>query len=440
MIPYLPLDLQAAKMKINLVTLGCSKNLVDSEILLKQFKNNGAEITHDANSGSFDAVLINTCGFIGDAKEESINEILEWVQKKKTGKGGKVIVFGCLSERYLNELSVELPEVDQFYGTNDIEKIIKSFGFIKSGSSFEKRVITTTGHFEFLKISEGCNRSCSFCAIPIMRGKHKSKSMESLVAESKYLAGKGVKELILIAQDLSSYGIDLYGKQNLAGLLDKLSQIDGIVWIRLHYAYPSQFPMDILPIIAHNPKLCKYLDIAFQHISNPVLKAMRRNITTSETYSLIEEIRKQVPGIALRTSLMVGHPGETESEFNELVDFVTQVRFERMGVFTYSHEEDTYSFKNYNDSISNEIKEARREELMKKQENISLENNQAMIGKEYRVIIDRNEGELLYGRTEFDSPEIDNEVIITSENATIGSFYNVKITSAFEFDLQGEII
>ncbi len=440
MIPYLLPDLQEAKMKINLVTLGCSKNLVDSEILLKQFKNNGAEVSHDANSGSFDAVLINTCGFIGDAKEESINEILQWVQKKKTGKVKKVIVFGCLSERYLNELSVELPEVDHFFGTNDIEKIIKSFEFIKSDSSFEKRVITTAGHFEFLKISEGCNRSCSFCAIPLMRGKHKSKPIESLVAESRYLAGKGVKELILIAQDLSSYGIDLYGKQKLASLLEKLSRIDGIEWIRLHYAYPSQFPMDILPIIAQNPKLCKYLDIAFQHISNPVLKAMRRNISTSETYSLIEEIRKQVPGIALRTSLMVGHPGETEVEFNELVDFVSQVRFERMGVFTYSHEEDTYSFKNFSDSVSDETKEARREELMKKQESISLENNLAMIGKEYKVIIDRKEDKLFYGRTEFDSPEIDNEVIITSKKASIGSICNVKITNAYEFDLQGEII
>jgi ribosomal protein S12 methylthiotransferase len=421
---------------INIFTLGCSKNRVDSEVLMRQLSANGFMVKHESIDDNFDYIIINTCGFIGDAKEESIETILNFVEAKKAGDIEKIIVFGCLSERYKEELTKEIDEVDAWFGKFEIEKMLKYLSVDFKPKIMPNRIITTPGHYAYLKISEGCDRTCAYCAIPKMTGKHISKPIEDLIEETKSLIKLGVKEIILIAQDLSYYGIDIYKKQMLAELMDKLAQIQGVEWLRIHYTYPTNFPMDILPVMAKHPNICNYMDIALQHISNTVLENMHRNITKEETYKLISEFRKQVPGITLRTTLMVGYPGETEEDFNELKQFVKDARFERLGVFEYSHEEDTYAYDNYTDEISQEIKSSRATEVMEIQQQISFEINQDKIGKEFKVLIDRKEGEYYVGRTEFDSPDVDDEVLIsTSKKMQIGNFSFVKITDADEYDL-----
>jgi len=426
--------------KINIVTLGCSKNLVDSEVLMKQLSNSGFEVVHDANSNDAGTVIINTCGFIGDAKEESINMILEFVEMKKKGGISQLYVMGCLSERYKNDLATEIPEVDQFFGKFEMDRILESLQSKIDKQLLVQREITTPKHYAYLKISEGCDRTCSFCIIPQITGKHQSKSIEQIVEEATLLVEQGVKELILIAQDLSYYGIDLYKKRSLDILLDKISDIKGVEWIRLHYLYPANFPFEILPVMKQKSNICNYLDIAFQHISDNMLSKMRRNITKQATYELINNIRTELPDICLRTSLLVGHPGETEQDFEELKQFVSDIQFERMGVFSYSHEEDTYSYRNYEDDISEEIKQARHNELMELQQTISLSKNIEKIGKHFNVIIDRKEGIYYVGRTEFDSPEVDNEILIEHLHLKLGEFYLVEVVSAGEFDLYCKII
>lgn len=431
---------KASPKRIHVVTLGCSKNLVDSEKLLRQVDNHGFVVSHNEPESGSDIVLINTCGFIADAKEESIETILHYIEAKKRGEVENVFVMGCLSERYRKDLENEVPEVDKYFGVNDLSDIVETLGLDYKENLLGERMVTTPSHYAYLKISEGCDRKCSFCAIPIIRGKHVSTPIENLVREAEFLAARGVKELILIAQDLSYYGIDLYGERKLGSLLNELHEVQGIEWIRLHYAYPTGFPEDILKIIREKEKICHYLDIPFQHISDPVLKKMRRGNTTKQTWELIKNFRKEIPGLSLRTTLIVGHPGEGDAEFRELMDFVKEVRFERLGVFTYCEEEDTYAALNYEDSVPEDVKQQRMEEIMSLQADISNELNRAKIGKTYKVIIDRQEGEHFVGRTEGDSPEVDNEVLIsTDKELEIGCFYEVSITGAEDHDLFGTI-
>jgi ribosomal protein S12 methylthiotransferase len=427
------------KQKINVVTLGCSKNLVDSEVLLNQLSIDGFEVVHDSNDTS-DIVVINTCGFIGDAKEESVNTILQFVDAKGRGEIDKLYVMGCLSERYKTDLETEVPEVDKYFGKFDLKALVGELKATYHPEFIYQRKITTPSHFAYLKISEGCNRVCAFCAIPGMTGKHQSKSMEDLLKEAKYLAKNGVKEILLIAQDLSYYGIDLYGKSMLAELIQKIAEIDGIEWIRLHYLYPTKFPMDILPLFKSVPKLCKYIDIPLQHSSNNVLKHMLRHVTTEETETLLQKIKEEVPGIAIRTTMLVGHPGETEEDFEQLKEFVKRQRFDRLGAFAYSHEEGTYGYKKYEDNIPEEVKNTRVDELMTIQETISAQLNAAKVGQTLKVIIDREDDEFYVGRTEFDSPEVDGEVLISKDvKLKKGHFFSVEITGAEEFDLWGEV-
>ena len=429
------------KKRVNVVTMGCSKNLVDSEVLLSQLEHGKFEVVHDANGSGFDAVFINTCGFINDAKQESIEMILDYAEAKKRGEIGKLYVMGCLSERYQKDLENEIPEVDRYFGKFDMKAMTDELKVTFNPEYIYERKITTPSHFAYLKISEGCNRSCSFCAIPMMTGRHKSRTIESLVAESKYLAKKGVKEILLIAQELSYYGIDLYGKSRLHELVQAISEIDGIEWIRLHYLYPTKFPFEILPVMRENPKVCKYLDMPLQHIANPVLKNMLRHVTREETEALIQKIKEEVPGVAIRTTFLVGFPGETEEDFEELKQFVEDTKFERLGVFTYSNEEGTYAYKQFKDNVPDEEKQERADELMEIQQQISAELNRQKIGKVFKVIVDGKEGDFYTGRTEFDSPEVDGEVLITSEaELQKGEFVNVKITFSEEYDLFGIVV
>jgi len=428
------------KQKINVVTLGCSKNLVDSEVLLNQLSMDGFDVVHDSNDTDSDIVVINTCGFIHDAKEESVNTILQFVEAKGRGDIEKLYVMGCLSERYKLDLEKEVPEVDRFFGKFDMKAVVSELKATYRPEFIYERKITTPSHFAYLKISEGCNRVCAFCAIPGMTGKHRSKSMEELVKEAKYLARNGVKEILLIAQDLSYYGIDLYGKGMLAELIRKIAEVDGIQWIRLHYLYPTKFPMDILPLFKTVSKLCKYIDIPLQHSSNNVLKHMLRQVTTEETEALLQKIKTEVPGIAIRTTMLVGHPGETEEDFEQLKTFIQKHKFDRLGAFTYSHEEGTYGYQKYSDDIQEDVKQARADEIMAIQQGISERLNAAKVGQTLNVIIDREDDEFFVGRTEFDSPEVDGEVLIGKETPLKkGQFVQVEITGSEEFDLYGKV-
>lgn len=427
------------KDKVNIVTLGCSKNLVDSEEILTQLKGNGVDTTHEASNDDANIVVINTCGFIDNAKQESVDTILRYVDAKEEGLVDKVYVTGCLSHRYKDDLEKEIPQVDAFFGTMELPALLKKFKADYKHELIGERITTTSNHYAYLKISEGCDRPCSFCAIPLMRGKHRSRPIEELVNEAKNLARNGTKELLLIAQDSTYYGLDIYKKRNLAELLRSLSDVEGIEWIRLHYAFPTGFPMDVLDVMAERDNICNYLDIPLQHGSNNVLKLMRRGTTREKTEKLLAEMRKRVPGIAIRTTLIAGHPGETEEEFEEMVEFVKESRFDRLGIFTYSHEEDTHAF-SMDDDIPEEVKQERANRVMQIQEEISLEINQEKIGKTMKVLIDRKESGNFIGRTEHDSPEVDNEVHIdaTKHYLRIGDFANIKITDATEFDLYGE--
>jgi len=426
------------KQKVNIITLGCSKNLVDSEVLMGQLGGK-YEVAHDSNDPS-DIVVINTCGFIKDAKEESVDTILRAVEQKKVGDIQKVIVCGCLSQRYKADLKEEIDAVDGFYGVNELPQILKDLDVDYKKELIGERLVTTPKHFAYLKISEGCNRTCSFCAIPLIRGRHKSKTKEEIVKEVELLAAKGVKELLIIAQELTYYGVDIYNKREIADLLNKISEVTGIKWIRLHYAYPSGFPEELLHVIAENPKVNNYLDIPLQHISNKLLKSMKRHITAEQTYALIDKIKNTVPGVALRTTLIVGYPGETEEDFEALMEFVRKVRFDRLGVFQYSHEEHTGAYL-LNDDVPEAVKQERADRIMMLQQDISNELNNEKEGKVFKTIIDRKEGEHFVGRTEFDSPEVDNEVLIPVKNndLKIGEFYNIRITKADFFDLYGEL-
>lgn len=429
------------KNKVDIITLGCSKNLVDSEQLMRQFVANGYTVEHDPHKINGEIVVVNTCGFIGDAQEESINMILELGQAKKTGKIGKLFVMGCLSERFLKEMQKELPEVDKFYGKFNWKGLIADLGKSYYQNLASDRVLTTPAHYAYLKIAEGCNRTCSYCAIPISTGHYQSVPMEELEREVRGLVAQGVKELQVIAQDLTYYGFDLYKRYALPELIERLSDIPGVEWIRLHYGYPSHFPYDLLRVMRERDNVCKYMDIALQHISDRMLQLMRRNITKEETYALIQRMRDEVPDIHIRTTLMVGHPGETEEDFEQLLQFVKDERFERMGAFAYSHEEGTYSFKNYKDDISPEIKQQRLDALMGLQESISADVNASKIDKKLKVIIDREEDDFYVGRSEYDSPEVDPEILISKDQPLmIGQFYTVRITDSQAFDLYGAVI
>lgn len=430
------------KNRIDLITLGCSKNLVDSERLMGQLAACGYKMHHDAEDVKGEIVIVNTCGFIGDAKEESINMILELCEAKKRRKIGQIFVMGCLSERYRKELLEEIPEIDRLYGKFDWKQILTDLGHRWDDSLKAKRFRTTPSHYEYVKIGEGCNRMCAYCAIPLITGTYKSRPMEEIVEEIETFVANGVHEFQLIAQDLTGYGKDLYGRFNIAELVEKIALIPGVEWIRLHYAYPNDFPLDLLPVMAKYPNVCKYLDIALQHASDHVLDRMLRHITCRETEELLARIREEVPGIHLRTTFMVGFPGETEEDFQNLMDFTKRIRFERMGAFSYSEEEGTYSARHYEDDIPAEVKQQRLDALMAAQEEISAEIQEQKVGKTFKVIIDREEGDYWVGRTEFDSPEVDPEVLIpiVSAELEIGKFYQVKITSASAYELVGEII
>ena len=427
---------------IDIITLGCSKNLVDSEKLIRQLEANGYKVTHDSSNPQGEIAIINTCGFIGDAKEESINMILEFCEAKEEGRLRKLYVMGCLSERYLKELEVEIPQVDKFYGKFNWNELLADLGKAYHDEIAIERTLTTPKHYAYLKISEGCDRSCAYCAIPIITGKHISRPMEEIIDEVKLLVSQGVKEFQIIAQELTYYGVDLYKSQKLPELIEKIAQVPGVEWIRLHYAYPTHFPEDLFRVMRENDNVCKYMDIALQHISDNMLMRMRRNVSKSETYDLIEKFRREVPGIHLRTTLMVGFPGETEEDFEELKEFVQKARFDRMGAFAYSEEEGTYAAETYEDSIPQEVKQARLDELMALQQEISADLSNAKIGQELKVIIDRKEGDYYIGRTQFDSPEVDPEVLIKANGKRLfsGRFYRVRITNADDFDLFGEII
>ena len=428
------------KNKVDIITLGCSKNLVDSEQLMRQFVANGYTVEHDPRKINGEIVVVNTCGFIGDAQEESINMILDLGEAKKKGKIGKLFVMGCLSERFLKDLERELPEVDRFYGKFNWKELLNDLGKSFQKDLASERVLTTPQHYAYLKIAEGCNRTCSYCAIPISTGHYQSVPMEDIEREVRTLVGQGVKEFQVIAQDLTYYGFDLYKRYALPELVERISDIAGVEWIRLHYGYPAHFPYDLLRVMRERNNVCKYMDIALQHISDSMLRKMRRNISKEETYELIRRMREEVPGLHLRTTLMVGHPGETERDFEELVEFVKTVRFERMGAFAYSHEEGTYSYNHYEDDVDPEVKQERLDYLMRVQEGICAEINSSKIGKTLNVIIDREEDDFYIGRTEFDSPEVDPEILISKKQAlTLGEFYQVQIKEAQAFDLYGDI-
>lgn len=428
------------KKRIDVISLGCSKNLVDSERLLKQLELSGFQAFHNSDNVDGDIVIINTCGFIGDAKEESINTILTYAEAKNEGRIKELYVMGCLSERYRDDLLAEIPEIDRIYGKFDWVNIVSDIIKRNPATMPYDRVITTPSHYTYLKIAEGCNRFCAFCAIPLITGRYKSRPIEEILEEVRMLVGKGVKEFNVIAQDLSSYGLDIYKRLALPELIDRMAEIDGVKWIRLHYAYPSEFPYEILDVMARHSNVCNYLDIALQHINNDVLKNMRRHITKEETLALIRTIREKVPGIHIRTTLMVGFPGETEEAFNELKEFVREAKFERMGAFAYCEEDDTYAAKNFSDSIPQEVKESRLEKIMAIQEDVALESNQSKIGKTMTVVIDREEPDYFVGRTEFDSPEVDPEVLIDKDDRlTVGNFYDVEITDALPFELMARL-
>lgn len=428
------------KKRIDVISLGCSKNLVDSERLLKQLELSGFQAFHNSDNVDGDIVIINTCGFIGDAKEESINTILTYAEAKNEGRIKELYVMGCLSERYRDDLLAEISEIDRIYGKFDWVNIVSDIIKRNPATMPYDRVITPPSHYTYLKIAEGCNRFCAFCAIPLITGRYKSRPIEEILEEVRMLVGKGVKEFNVIAQDLSSYGLDIYKRLALPELIDRMAEIDGVKWIRLHYAYPSEFPYEILDVMARHSNVCNYLDIALQHINDDVLKNMRRHITKEETLALIRTIREKVPGIHIRTTLMVGFPGETEDAFNELKEFVREAKFERMGAFAYCEEDDTYAAKNFSDSIPQEVKESRLEEIMTIQEDVALESNQSKIGKTMTVVIDREEPDYFVGRTEFDSPEVDPEVLIDKDDRlTVGNFYDVEITDALPFELMAKL-
>lgn len=429
------------KNKVNVITLGCSKNIYDSEVLMGQLKANKFEVTHESTEDDASIVIINTCGFIDNAKQESIDTILEFAHAKQAGKIEKLIVTGCLSERYKPELEKEITQVDEFFGTRDLPRLLKSLGADYKHELVGERMLTTPQHYAYLKISEGCDRPCSFCAIPLMRGNHISIPEEELVTQAKLLAAKGTKEIILIAQDLTFYGLDIYGKRSLADLLKRLSDVNGIDWIRLHYAYPSGFPMDVLDVMKERENICNYLDMPLQHISDKMLKSMRRGITREKSIELVKRIRETVPEIALRTTLIAGYPGEMEEDYLEMKEWVEQSRFDRLGIFTYSHEENTHAFQ-LTDDVPDEVKKERAAGIMDVQQIISRELNEKKVGNTYRVLFDRKEGNFFVGRSEFDSPEVDNEILVDAKEqyVRIGDFANIRITAAQEFDLFGEVV
>ncbi|MDR0742914.1 MAG: 30S ribosomal protein S12 methylthiotransferase RimO [Tannerella sp.] len=428
------------KNKVDIITLGCSKNLIDSEQLMCQLKANGYTVAHDPDKINGEIVVVNTCGFIGAAQEESINMILDLEEAKRQGRIGKLFVMGCLSERFMQDLQHEITGVDRFYGKFNWKSVLEDIGKVYYRDSANDRILSTPSHYAYLKIAEGCNRRCSYCVIPVITGKYKSRPIDEIVSEAELLAGKGVKELQVIAQDLTYYGLDLYGRLALPKLTERLADIPGIEWIRLHYAYPTRFPYDLLRVMHERDNVCNYLDIALQHVSDRVLKYMKRKITRRQTYELIERIREEVPGIHLRTTFMVGHPGETEDDFDELTAFVEEMRFERMGAFAYSHEAGSYSFLHYQDDVPEKIKQRRLDTLMNVQQSIAAEINEAKVGKVMKTIIDRKEGDYYVGRTEFDSPEVDPEVLIKSEKRLCaGKFYKIRIEKADIFDLYGKI-
>ena len=427
---------------MNVITLGCSKNIFDSEVMMAQLKANQFEVAHDSDEHDAEIVIINTCGFIDNAKEESIDTIINYVEAKKKGLVDQLYVSGCLSERYKEDLKKEIPEVDAYFGTRDLPVLLKTLKADYKHELLGERILTTPLHYAYLKIAEGCDRPCSFCAIPIMRGKHRSTPIEDLITQAKSLASKGVKELMLIAQDLTYYGLDLYKKRELAQLLEKLSMVDGIEWIRLHYAYPSGFPMDVIDVMRDNPKICNYLDIPLQHGSSKILKSMRRGINREKTVQLIKDIREKIPDIAIRTTLIAGYPGEDQEDFNEMYNWVEEMRFDRLGIFTYSHEENTHAYQ-LEDDVPEKLKKERADAIMELQAGISYDLNQEKVGKKLKVLIDRIEGDYFIGRTEFDSPDVDNEVLIKKNDTNymrIGEFIDVMIISADHFDLYGEIV
>lgn len=429
------------KKTVDIITLGCSKNLVDSEKLMRQLELGGYRVTHDAEEPRGEIAIVNTCGFIGDAKEESINMILQMGQRKVQGTLERLYVMGCLSERYLHDLEAEIPEVDRFFGKFDYNGILDELGISYRREAAHERVLTTPPHYAYVKISEGCDRHCAYCAIPIITGRHVSRPMEEILDEVKQLVAQGVREFQVIAQELTYYGLDLYRERRIAQLIEQMAAIPGVEWIRLHYAYPTDFPMELLPVMREHENVCKYLDIALQHISDSQLDAMHRHITSQETYHLIETLRREVPGIHLRTTLMVGFPGETDEDFGQLLDFVRWARFERMGAFAYSHEDGTYAALHYEDNVPEEVKQARLDKLMRVQQRISGEIQESKVGHAFRVIIDRREGDYYVGRTEYDSPEVDPEVLIPADaDIAVGQFVQVEIERADEFDLYGHII
>ncbi|MDE3236779.1 MAG: 30S ribosomal protein S12 methylthiotransferase RimO [Bacteroidota bacterium] len=427
------------KDKVNIITLGCSKNLVDSEVLSGQLAANEIEVVHENKKLDHNIVVVNTCGFIDKAKEESVNTILDQLELKRRGKLDKVYVTGCLSERYRGDLEKEIPEVDAWFGTLELPLILKQFDADYKSELLGERLLSTPQHYAYVKISEGCNRTCSFCAIPLMRGQHVSKPIEQLVTEVEGLVQKGVKEIMLIAQELTYYGLDIYKKRELPRLLNALADIKGLEWIRLHYAYPSKFPLEVLDVMRERENICKYLDMPLQHASNNMLKAMKRNITREEMSELIHHIREKVPGICLRTTLIAGFPGETEEDVEELKEFLQEHRFDRVGIFSYSHEENTSAYE-LEDTIPQEEKERRAQEIMEVQQEISYEKNQEKIGKVFKVLIDKKEAGRYLGRTEFDSVEVDNEVVIHGKNLKPGTFVNVRITKAYDYDIEGEVV
>lgn len=430
------------KNKVNVVTLGCSKNIFDSEVMMAQLKANNFDVEHESTSDDAEIVIINTCGFIDNAKEESINTIVQYANAKAAGFVDKVYVTGCLSERYKDELETEIPEVDAYFGTRELPRLLKTLKADYKHELVGERLLTTPNHFAYFKIAEGCDRPCSFCAIPLMRGKHVSTPIEDLVKSAQSLAAKGVKELMLIAQDLTYYGLDIYKKRALADLLEQLSEVEGIEWIRLHYAFPAGFPMDVLDVMNRKSNICNYLDMPLQHGSTNMLKAMRRGITREKTEELVNEIRDKVPGIAIRTTLIAGYPGETEADFQEMYEFVEKMRFERLGIFTYSHEENTHAY-NFEDDVPDKVKKSRADKIMALQSDISYALNQEKIGKTFKVLFDRAEGDYFIGRTEFDSPDVDNEVLVKKDENTyvrIGDYADVEITSADHYDLYGILI
>ena len=430
------------KNKVNVVTLGCSKNLVDSEVLMGQLKANKFDVEHESENDDHNIVIINTCGFVDNAKQESIDTILRYVDAKKQGTVEKVYVTGCLSERYKGDLEKEIPDVDAYFGTRDLPRLLKTLKADYKHELVGERLLTTPNHYAYFKISEGCDRPCSFCAIPLMRGKHVSVPIEELISRAKTLASKGTKELLLIAQDLTYYGLDIYKKRELANVLDQLSDVEGIEWIRLHYAFPSGFPMEVLDVMNKRTNVCNYLDMPLQHISDNMLKSMRRGITKQKTIDVVNEIRDKVPGIALRTTLIAGYPGEAKQDHEEMLKWVEDTKFDRLDIFTYSHEENTHAY-NLKDDVSEKEKKRRADEVMKVQQEISYQNNQTKVGKTFKVLVDRKEGEFYIGRTEFDSPDVDNEVLIKADNSnyiSVGSFVNVKVNEASDFDLYAEII